>query len=90
MTSLFEPIMRRWKALPRLLRFLAVNCAIGVISGWIVLGLLILSDTAGLATLIRNADSPILPAAMLAGAFAVTFGSAAMGAAVMMIREGGE
>jgi hypothetical protein len=73
-----------------LLRFLAVNCAIGVVAGWTLLALLILTDTAGLATLIWNSDSPALPLAMLAGGFAITFGSAAMGAAVMMLRNGDE
>ncbi len=85
-----EPILRRWRTIPRLLRFLAVNCAIGIVAGWTLLAALILTDTAGLATLIWNSASPALPVAMLAGGFAITFGSAAMGAAVMMMRNGDE
>ena len=83
-----ESIQRRWRAVPQLLRLLAVNCAIGIFAGWTLLAALFLTDTAGLATLIRASDSPFVPVAMLAAGFAVTFGSAAMGVAVMQLRNG--
>jgi hypothetical protein len=85
-----KSIARRWREVPRLLRLLAINCAIGVCAGWTLLATLILTDTAGLATLIRASDSPFVPVAMLAAGFAVTFGSAAMGVAVMQLRNGDE
>jgi len=90
MRQIFEPVRRCWRSLPRLIRFLIVNCASGIAAGWILLAALILSDTAGLRTLIWNSGSPLLPVAMLAGGFAITFGSAAMGAAIMMLRNGDE
>jgi len=83
-----KPIRARWQTLPRLVRFLLVNCAIGVAGGWTLLALLIATDTAGLRTLIWNESSPEVPIALLAAGFAVTFGSAAMGAAVMAMGHG--
>jgi hypothetical protein len=81
-------IARRWRGVPRLLRLLAINCAIGICAGWTLLATLILTDTAGLTTLICASDSPSVLVAMLAAGFAVTFGSAAMGVAVMQLRNG--
>ena len=82
-----EPIQRWWRTVPRLLRLLLVNCAIGVAGGWTLLAALIATDTAHLRTLICNSSSPLQPILLLAAGFAVTFGSVAMGAAVMSIRE---
>ncbi len=83
-----EPIRVWWQTVPRLVRFLLVNCAIGVAGGWTLLAALLATDTAGLRTLISNETSPAVPIALLAAGFAVTFGSAAMGAAVMAMRPG--
>ncbi len=83
-----DPIQGWWQTLPRLVRFLLVNCAIGVAGGWTLLALLIATDTAGLGTLIWNSSSPAMPIGMLAVGFAITFGSAAMGAAVMAMQPG--
>jgi hypothetical protein len=83
-----NPVRRWWRTLPRLVRFLLVNCAIGVSAGWLLLALLIATDTAGLRGLIWSSSSPILPIAMLAASFAITFGSAAMGTAIMTMRPG--
>ena len=73
---------------PAIAALVAVNCAIGIFAGWTLLAELFLTDTAGLATLIRASESPVVPIAMLAAGFAVTFGSAAMGVAVMQLRNG--
>ena len=51
-----------------------------------MLGALIATNTAGLGTLIWNEASPAIPIALLAAGFAITFGSAAMGAAIMAMR----
>jgi hypothetical protein len=77
-----KPIWTWWYSLPRLIRFLGVNCAIGIAGGWTLLVALIATDTGGLRTLIVNEGSAV-PIILLAVGFAVTFGSAAMGAAVM-------
>jgi hypothetical protein len=81
-----ESIRVWWRTVPRLVRFLLVNCAIGVAGGWTLLAALLATDTAGLRTLIWNETSPAVPIALLAVGFAITFGSAAMGAAVMAMR----
>jgi hypothetical protein len=65
-----------------------VNCAIGIAGGWTSLAAIIVTDTAHLRTLIWNEDSPVVPIVLLATGFAITFGSAAMGAAVMAMRPG--
>jgi len=78
----------QWRALPRLIRFLLVNCAIGIAGGWTLLAAIIVTDTAHLRTLIWNEGSPVVPIVLLAAGFAVTFGGAAMGAAVMAMRPG--
>jgi hypothetical protein len=83
-----KPIRDQWQALPRLIRFLLVNCAIGVAGGWTLLAALLATDTGGIRTLILNEASPGVPIILLAAGFAITFGSAAMGAAVMAMRPG--
>ncbi|MGP0040933.1 MAG: hypothetical protein ACLPJW_09615 [Rhodomicrobium sp.] len=85
-----EPLRRWWQTVPRLIRFLLVNCAIGVAGGWTLLAALLATDTAHLRTLILNEASPAIPVLLLAAGFAITFGSAAMGAAVMAMRPGDE
>ena len=47
----------QWRALPRLIRFLLVNCAIGIAGGWTLLAAIIVTDTAHLRTLIWNEGS---------------------------------
>ena len=81
-------VRRWWGAFPRLIRFLLVNCAIGVAGGWTLLAGLLVTNTGNLRTLILDSSSPALPIVLLATGFAITFGSAAMGAAVMMLRNG--
>ena len=88
MRNSLKPIRDWWRTLPRLIRFLLVNCAIGIAGGWTLLAAIILSDTARLRTLISNEASPAVPIILLAAGFAITFGSAAMGAAVMAMRPG--
>ena len=83
-----KPIRDQWQAIPRLIRFLMVNCAIGIAGGWTLLAALLATDTGGIRTLIWNEASPEVPIILLAAGFAVTFGGAAMGAAVMAMRPG--
>lgn len=66
----------------RLVRYLIRHCCDGIAVGWALLMVLLWSDLAGLGTLLRGSDAGALALAMLAFAFAVTFGSAAMGIAV--------
>jgi hypothetical protein len=70
-----------------LFRLLAINLAIGVsIAGLLVGGLLFL-DLGGLRHLILADRSPLTALALLLFGFVVTFGSAAMGTAIMAMGE---
>lgn len=68
-----------------LLRFLALNAAIGAALGQIALGLLIWTDAAGLGGLIAKAADPLAPLAVLSFMFALTFGAAVTATAVLTL-----
>jgi hypothetical protein len=85
MWSFTSELRRRWMLVPKLLRFLAINCVIGITAGWTVLAMLIFTNVGGIRTLIADSSKPWVPVLLLAAGFAVTFGSAAMGTAVMLI-----
>jgi hypothetical protein len=59
------------------------HLAIGVVVGWSVLGALVWLDVGGLGTLLANARPRWVVVFMLMAVFAITWGSAAMGAAIM-------
>jgi hypothetical protein len=75
---------------PRLLKFLALHCAIGVAAGMCFLVSLMMVDLAGLRTLIWASPTPALPLAILAAGISITFGGVAMASAIMMLPYGGE
>jgi hypothetical protein len=64
-------------------RSILAHLAIGVASGWLVLGGVLWFDVGGLGRLLAAAPSRGLIVAMLLAVFAITWGSAAMGAAIM-------
>jgi len=66
-------------------RFILGHLAIGVASGWLVLGGVLWFDIGGIASLLAAAPSRSLILAMLLAVFAITWGSAAMGAAIMSL-----
>ena len=68
-----------------LFKLLARNLVLGIIAGWISLATLIISNTGGLYDIIFVSNNPLLPLILLAFGFALTFGSLAMGAAIMML-----
>jgi uncharacterized membrane protein YbhN (UPF0104 family) len=65
----------------RLIRYLIRHGITGAMVGWALLLAIIWTDVAGLGSLVRGSDAGALALTMLAGAFAITFGSAAMGIA---------
>ncbi len=73
--------------LPRIVRFLLINCLIGSALGAAFAALLMFSNVAGLTDLIATSEQPLLPAAMLVFGCALTFGSATMAAAVMSLES---
>lgn len=77
------------KAAPAsLVSFLAFNCLAGVIAGWTMLGGLLWLDVNGLGGLVMASDLFPVPLLMLLAAFAITFGAAAMGSAIMGLGRG--
>ena len=73
---------------PSLLRFLGINLAIGATVAVLVVAGLILSDSHQLGRLIQGDESPVVAVVMLIFGFVITFGSAAMGAAIMGLPYG--
>lgn len=71
--------------LPRLVRFLALHCAIGVGAGVAFALLLIGTNPAGLGDVIWDSEQPWLPIMMLCVGCALTFGSTSMAAAIMSL-----
>lgn len=71
--------------MPDLFKLLARNLIMGTIAGWITLAGLIATNVAGLYDVVFASSNPVLPIILLAFGFFITFGSLAMGAAVMML-----
>lgn len=69
------------------LRFMLGHLAVGLTAAAIFTGGLLYFDLFGLWDLVRRFESPMLAIAMLFGGSAITFGSLAMGAGVMMLGE---
>ena len=71
--------------MPDHIRFLGLNCLIGIVASWVVLAMFLLVDLGGLGTLIINSAEPVVPVVTLVVCFAITFGSAAMGVGIMSL-----
>jgi hypothetical protein len=87
-TSLTVPLtMNRLDVLPRdpLYRLLLVNLAAGLVAATLLFGGLLLINPGHLRDLILSDRSPEIALLLLLFGFAITFGSAAMGTAIMMI-----
>lgn len=78
--------MSLWKQ--PLVRLLAINLAIGVMAAVLMIGGLLVVNPGRLRDLILHDHSPLLPLGILLFGFLITFGSAAMGAAIMMLGRG--
>lgn len=73
---------------PQLLRFLARHLAFGVAIGVVFASSVVLTNTAGLKDLLSGDDHPYIAIFMLNFMCALTFGSLAMGVAVMTLPWG--
>lgn len=76
-------VARRWRAVPAHVRFLLGHAAIGILVGWLFVAAVIGLDIGGLRGLVLRGSDGAIALALLAFGASVTFGSAAMGAAVM-------
>ncbi len=68
-----------------LFRLLAINLAIGACAAALLVGGLLLLNPGGLRDLILADRAPAVPIFVLLGSFFVTFGSVAMGTAIMAL-----
>ncbi|WP_201153692.1 hypothetical protein [Rhodothalassium salexigens] len=66
-----------------MLRFLLHHCLVGIAVGWTFMAALLALDIGALRTLIWQSDVTVLALGLLAFFLAITFGSLAMGTAVM-------
>jgi hypothetical protein len=83
-----EPAMTAWElGRPYILRHLVLPGAAGALAGVACVGMLLACDIGGLRTLMLSAGQGWIAGPMLGGGFAVTFGSAAIGASVMAIGQ---
>lgn len=67
------------------LRFLLLHLAMGMSVGWAVLAGILWFDVARLGSLLMGSPNVVEATAMLLVVFAVTFGGAAMGSAIMSL-----
>ena len=71
--------------MPELFKLLARNVVLGVVAGWTILALFLVTDTGGLGHVVFESSEPLFAIALLAAAFAITFGSLSMGVAIMTL-----
>jgi hypothetical protein len=69
----------------RLIKFLGVHLAIGVVIGWCIAGLMLYTDYAGIGHLVFNTSSMGWALYLLFGSFGVTFGSVGMGLGIFSL-----
>ena len=67
-----------------MLKQILMHGAGGIAAGWLVAAGLLYLDIAALGTLILGSETPVLALTLLLTGLGVTFGSVAMGAAIMM------
>jgi hypothetical protein len=72
-----------------LLRLLAINLAVGASTALLMVGGLVALNPFGLRDLVLADRSPATALGLLLFGFVVTFGSAAMGTAIMTLTQGG-
>lgn len=63
--------------------FLLKHLCTGIAVGWALLALFLISDLGGVGTLILKSSNAVMATGLLLMGFAITFGSGAMGIAVM-------
>ena len=79
--------MKRQK-LPKLVRFVMINSAIGILIGWAIAGLFVWSNIGGFGDLVLHSASPWTVAYILALSFGVTFGFGFLTTAVLLLPTG--
>ncbi|MGB8816421.1 MAG: hypothetical protein WCC66_00700, partial [Rhizobiaceae bacterium] len=69
-----KSLVSRWRALPRLIRFIIANSLIGVVIGWLIAAGLVGFNIGGFGDRFDHAQNKLAVVVLLAGSFGVTFG----------------
>ena len=77
--------LQTWKALPKLVRFVAVNSAIGIAIGWLIAAGLIWFNIAGFGDRFQNASNKWTVVYLLGSSFGLTFGFGYLTTAVLLL-----
>ncbi|MBO6552967.1 MAG: hypothetical protein JJ926_05295 [Roseitalea sp.] len=71
--------------MPKLIRFVVINSAIGVLIGWAIAASLLWMNISGLGDMFMHSDAKPVVIALLFMSFGVTFGFAYLATAVMLM-----
>jgi predicted membrane protein len=74
-----------WNELPKLVRFVALNSAIGIVIGWLIAAGLVWFNIMGFGDRFHNASNKIAVIYLLASSFGVTFGFGYLTTAVLLL-----
>lgn len=78
-------VLMRWRALPKLVRFVIVNSLIGMVIGWLIAAGLVWFNIGGFGDRFDNAQNKLAVIFLLAGSFGVTFGFAFLTTSVLLL-----
>lgn len=74
-----------WRRLPKLIRFVLVNSAIGMLIGWAIAGAVLYLDIGGFGTMLARSSSKLTVLFILAMSFGSTFAFAYLATAVWLL-----
>jgi hypothetical protein len=77
------------RRVPKLVAFVVKWTFLGVVTGWLIMALLLLTDVGGIGHMMRSSDSGLIALIVMALSFAVTSGPVAVTAAVLLSRDFG-
>lgn len=77
--------MNRKKGLPKLIRFVMINSAIGIAIGWLVAGLLVWFNIHGLGELVLHSRHRVVAIIVLGSSFGVTFGFGYLTTSILLL-----
>jgi len=70
-----------------LVRFLAINLCLGIVTALLAVGGLLILDVHGLRGLILHDESPLVALSLFSFGFVISFGSWVMGTAIMRLGQ---
>ena len=73
--------------MPKLVRFVMTNAAIGILIGWGIAGFLVWSDVGGLGQLYATASNKRAVVALMGVSFGTTFGFGYLSTAVLLMPD---